>query len=151
MRVREFLALVPDQVRGRLPPALQGFQVLGPFGSLVKLYYGESHRIHYEVWVQRRQGQVELGLHLEADPETTAHLLGRLAGRFAAVRRGLGPAAEPEQWTASWTRIHETLPLGPLDPAALRRVALRLARYIRTLQPLVAAELGPPRAPLVDR
>jgi hypothetical protein len=145
MKVREFLALLSAQVASQLPPDLRGFSVQGPRGSLVKLYYGDSARIHYEVWVQRRLGQIELGLHFEADPETNVRLLALLAGQFVAVRRGLGPAAEPEQWTASWTRLHETLPLEPLDKTFLRRVASRMARYIRTLQPLLAdaATAGP--------
>ena len=48
MKSREFLELLPDLVRQQLPPGLEGFQVIGPTGSLVKLHY---HRptVHYEV------------------------------------------------------------------------------------------------------
>ena len=62
MKSREFLELLPDLVRQQLPPGLEGFQVIGPTGSLVKLHY---HRptVHYEVWLRRRQKHVELGLH----------------------------------------------------------------------------------------
>ena len=139
MKVREFIALLPGQVACELPKHLQAFHVREQFGNLVKLYYGDSPNIHYEVWVQRRRNQIELGLHFEADAETNDRCLALLAQTFSVIRQGLGAAAEPEQWTRSWTRIHETVPLGPLDKRLLHRVASRLARYITTLQPLLRA------------
>ena len=140
MKVREFIALLPAQVAAELPTSLRGFRVREQFGSLVKLYYGQRPDIHYEVWVQRRRGQIELGLHFEADAAANDACLALLARGFTVIRRRLGPAAEPEQWTSSWTRIHETAPLDTLDHGLLHRVASRLARYIVTLQPLLEAD-----------
>ena len=137
MKVREFLGLLPARVASQLPPELRAFHTRQMYGSLVKLYFGEIDAIHYEVWVQRRHRQIELGLHFEADPQTNDRCLALLAAGFQTIRQALGPAAEPEQWTPSWTRIHETLPLESLDQALLRQVASRLARYIKTLQPLL--------------
>ena len=66
MKTREFLYTLPDIVRQQLGPELQDFQTIGPTMSLVKLHYGEP-AVHYEVWVRKRQREVELGLHFESD------------------------------------------------------------------------------------
>ena len=43
---------------------------MGPTSSLVKLHY-QRPTVHYEVWLRRRQKQVELGLHFEGDRDST--------------------------------------------------------------------------------
>ena len=72
LTARAFTALLPELVRPLLPPELAGFAVRGPMFSLVGFYYGADPKLHYEVWVQRRLGLVEVGLHLEADAATNA-------------------------------------------------------------------------------
>ncbi|MFQ5860260.1 MAG: hypothetical protein ACE5IG_01760, partial [Dehalococcoidia bacterium] len=119
MRTQEFLGRLAEAVRSRLPAGLRGFTARRPFGGLIKLHYGPSWYIHYEVWIQPRPsrasgqglGIVEVGLHFEADPETNARCLAWLSQHFEVIRRALGPRAEPEQWTSSWTRLHESVPL----------------------------------------
>ncbi|MBI2165618.1 MAG: hypothetical protein HYU29_04370 [Chloroflexi bacterium] len=140
MKVHEFLARVPEAVRQSLPGELRGFQVNGPLRSLVKLHYDSKAGIHYEVWVQRRTGRVEVGLHFEGEPEANARNLMKLAQHFSEIRSALGPSAEAEQWTKSWTRIHETLSLEPLTEGYLKTVAERLALYLRVLQPILEKE-----------
>lgn len=140
--VRDFLAHVPEVVRARLPEHLQDFRVRGPSASLVKLYYGSDARIHYEVWLQRRAGRVEIGLHFEADPDTNSQMLSRITEQYAIVSQALGPNAEPEQWTASWTRVHESIPFDLLDEALLNQIADRLSRYIMVLEPMVSEAMG---------
>ncbi len=136
---REFLNRLPDALRERLPAQWQGFQVVPPFASLIKFYY--AHRsIHYEVWLQRRTGIVEIGLHFEADPADNARWLEVMGRNYAHIRRSLGPRVEAEQWTQSWTRIHESLPLEPLTSAFHEKIADRLALMIQTLQPILEKE-----------
>ena len=136
MKTQEFLRQLPDLVRSQLPQDMKGFQTLGPIASLIKIHYGQPS-IHYEVWIQRRTGRIELGLHFEADPETNRRHLEMLSSRFFEIQAGLGPEVEPEQWTKSWTRIHQSLPLEALEEAYLEKVAAKLALMIRVLQPLV--------------
>jgi hypothetical protein len=47
---------------------------------------------------------------------------------------------ELEEWTSSWTRIHQTLPYDPLSEPLAEEVARRLAEMIAVLQPIVEAE-----------
>jgi hypothetical protein len=52
----------------------------------------------------------------------------------------LGPGVEFEEWTPSWTRIHQSIPYDPLSEALADEVARRLAEMITVLQPIVQLE-----------
>jgi len=134
--IKDFLSTLPEMVRHRLPGRLKKFQAIGPMFSLIKLHYG-NRAVHYEVWVQRRTDKIELGLHFEADPQTNSRYLESLSRRFSEIQSQLGPLVEPEQWTDSWTRIHQSLPLGAMDETKADEVASRLAAMISVLQPMV--------------
>lgn len=136
MKASEFLELVPERVRGKLPSVLRDFAFKHPYASLVKLYYGDDSLVHYEAWLQRRTGRVEIGLHFEGEPQANAAALGQLAPFALQVQEALGPSVEAEQWTARWTRVHETLPYEMLDEAFLEVVSGRLASFISVLEPL---------------
>ena len=136
MKTQEFLREIPELLRSQLPPELQDFHILGPMGSLVKFHYG-SRRIHYEVWIQRKTGRVELGLHFEGARESNHAYIESISERFGDIFSALGPGVEPEQWTQSWTRIHESLALEPLEEDFLLVVTSRLARLVTVLEPVV--------------
>lgn len=140
MNTRDFLRQVVEQTRTRLPDGLRDFQTIGPWASLVKLHYGEP-AIHYEVWVQRRTGNVEVGLHFEGAPERNSLYLEALVQRSRHIVRALGPEVEPEQWTASWTRVHWPLSLADLDDGLLLTASDRLSKLMSVLEPLVR-EIG---------
>ena len=135
MRVREFMALLPDLVRPHLAPDLRAFKLRGPRHSLVGFYY-EDERVHYEVWVQARAARLEIGLHYEADPECNRQGLEALSAHAAAITAALGPTVEGEEWTKHWTRIHENVQLAPLSQAYAAAVAERIAAFINVLEPL---------------
>ena len=136
MRIRDFLVLLPPLVLDALPSRLKDFKTVGPTFSLMKFHYGRPS-IHYEVWVQRRWGRVELGLHFEADAETNSRYLEGLSDYFAEIQAGLGPDVEPEQWTESWTRLHQTISLKALDEVFASEIAGRIAQMMAVLQPMV--------------
>ena len=136
IKVREFLRELAELVRLQVPPQLQGLHTVGPMGSLVKFHFGEP-RIHYEVWVQRRHKIVELGLHFEGKSQANADYLERLTARFSQIRSALGNGVEAEQWTPSWTRIHQSLPLQTLEEDFLWEVSTRISRMIGVLEPMV--------------
>jgi hypothetical protein len=141
MGVRQFLSEVVEVVRLQLPRDLRDFQVVGPVFSLVKFHYGDP-KVHYEAWVQRRAGIVEVGLHFEGEPAGNTRCLDSLVKRHRDALASLGPDAEPERWTDEWTRIHVTLPLAALDEEMLFEVATRLAKMITILEPAVRKTLG---------
>jgi hypothetical protein len=62
MKTKEFLETLPNLVRQQLPPQLREFQVNPRVTSLTKFYYDRAS-VRYEVWIQKRRGVVELGLH----------------------------------------------------------------------------------------
>jgi hypothetical protein len=78
--------------------------------TLVKLHYGEPS-IHYEVWIQRRRGEVELGMHFESDAVTNRRGLEVLNENLEAIQDVAG-ALTVGEWDKGWTRAHETLHLG---------------------------------------
>ncbi len=142
LKPRPFLELVL-QVALRECPQPQPEQRLR--ASMAQLYFG-SRAQHYEVWLRANAGLVEVGLHFEGPREENLRRLGLLADVMPLIGAALGPAAEIEEWTESWTRIHETQPLRPLDEAFAAALGHRIAAYVATLQPLIAP-LGemPPR------
>ena len=142
MKTREFFAILLDLVRGHLPAPLKDFQVVGPTMNLVKLHYGHPN-VHYEVWIQRRKGEVELGLHFEGDPASNFQHLEFLGQRLDAIRSVLGHRFVVEEWDKGWTRGHEAIPLEPLTDDFLFELSLKLSGMMQTLEPLLRS-LGRP-------
>ena len=140
MNNHDFLSRIPESVKARLPQELHRFQTRQT-GTLVKLYYKDL-AIHYEVWLQRRTDRIEIGLHFEGEREENHRWLERLSQHFDHIYRRLGPEMEMEEWTAKWTRLHQTTPLTPLDERRLQEAVQRLAQMIVVLQPLLK-EAGP--------
>ena len=138
MKTKEFLELLPDLVREQLPEELSDFQIAQRMSSLLKLYY-DRPATHYEVWIQRRKGEVELGLHFEGDPDSNLEQLELLSRRGDEIRQVLGADLEIAQWDRGWTRAHETLILEPLDEDFLVEVSFKLSAMIRALEPILSA------------
>ena len=119
--------------------------------SLFQVHFGNP-QVHWEVWPQKKTGRVEVGLHFEAEREKSYEWAGRL-GAFAGIALAeLGPQVELEEWTPSWTRVHETLEFSRLSPELADTVAQRLVVFVTTLRPLLAAAeipftVAPPRSP----
>ncbi|MEE9277921.1 MAG: hypothetical protein V3V06_05880, partial [Dehalococcoidia bacterium] len=66
------------------------------------------------------------------------------------LRAALGPEYELEDWTASWCRLHRTLPLQGLSQPVAEEVADCLSHLVRAVQPLLrdlAPHPPPPPAP----
>ena len=120
----------------QLPPDLRDVQVVGPFGALIKFHYGDP-KVHYEVWVRRRAATVEVGLHFEGPAEANSRYLDELTGEYSDIVASLGPKVEPEQWTASWTRVHQDFPFSVLDDDLLMVVSGCLSQMVRVLEPVV--------------
>ena len=139
---REFFAAVVERLPALLPEALSPFQHRAA-SNLLKLHYGND-RIHFEVWTDGIRGQIEIGLHFEDGPVSTAAYLTFFDDRIVELKHELGTQLELERWTPSWGHLCELLPLGRLDQAAAARVARRLAALIEALHPLVVAASIPP-------
>ena len=136
MKTREFLLLLSDLVRQQLPLELKEFQVTGPAMSLVKLHYGYPS-VHYEVWIRKGIGEVEVGLHFEADSEKNHRYLELLRQHLNTIRSALGAGFKVDEWEKGWTRAHESIPLEPLTDDFLIEVSLKVSSMVQTLEPLV--------------
>jgi hypothetical protein len=107
---------------------------VGPWQSRVRhrmlqIHFGNP-RVHYELWLQTKAGRVELGLHFEDQPELNLRWGARFAARVFELQEALGPEIELEEWTASWTRLHLTVPYEPLTAAFAAELAERFGRLI---------------------
>lgn len=141
MRVNEFLNLVAQETRAALPSPLRSFRTWKRY-TLIQLFY-RQRKIHYEVWV--RGGNVhalEIGLHCEADAATNTRLLATLYAHMFEIHDALGERVEAEQWTKSWTRLHELMPYEKLDAATAQHAAQRLAKMIQVVQPIIEPGAG---------
>lgn len=122
-------------LRKELPEPLRGFRTRR-FGHLLKVYF-DNERIHYEIWVDSRRQQVELGLHLEDGPASTLAYLELLDQRIVEIKHALGPDAELGRWTLSWGHLIETWPLETLTKDLRATISERTLLYITTLQPML--------------
>ncbi len=139
MRIRDFLLLVYDALPQKLPEALREHRWRVRW-SLLQVYF-ERSVVHYEVWVQRKARRIEIGLHFEGEQEENYRWAQALAPHALEIQAQLGPSVELEEWTKSWTRLHETLTLrGDLTEELANEVAERVARFIEVLEPILAQE-----------
>ena len=139
---RDFFVDVVERLRRELPPEWAGFQHRAGM-HLLKIHYG-NERVHYEVWTDGIRGQIEIGLHFEDGPVSTATYLAYFDGHIVELKHALGPQVELERWTASWGHLFEIAPLGRLDAVVVEHTARRLAALIAAAQPLVEAAAVPP-------
>jgi hypothetical protein len=122
-------------LRKELPEPMRGFRTRR-FGHLLKIYF-DNERIHYEIWVDTRRQQIEVGLHLEDGPASTLAYLEMLDRRILEIKHILGPDAELGRWTLSWGHLIETWPLQTLDKDVRATIGSRTLLYIETLQPML--------------
>ena len=135
-KTKQFLTEVAELVRMQLPPEFKGVQLVGPVGSLIKLHYGDP-KVHYEIWIRRRLGTIELGLHFEGVAEENLRYLDRLTTEYSSVIKSLGPDVEPERWAGTWSRVHRALPFSTLDEDILMVASGYLTQMVRVLEPAV--------------
>lgn len=135
MRIQTFQVSLVDKTRKQLPRKLKNFEPRS-FFAVVKLSY-KNPRLHYEVWVRGKERLIEMGLHFEADQETNAALLAYFEARAIEIHAELGPRIEIEQWTNSWSRVHQVIPYTELNVALVDQLAKQLAQMIAVLQPML--------------
>ncbi len=135
LRVRDFLALVHEGVIARLGAGLDGLEMRQRF-SYVQYFRGTSD-VHYEVWVQRKTGRLEIGLHFEGERDANYAAAELLALRASDVQARVGPEYELEEWTRSWTRIHRTFEAQTLTPELADKAAERAVALIRGMEPII--------------
>lgn len=138
MRLQEFQVSVVKQAQKQLPRALQKFQARTQF-TLFKIFY-DNPRTHYEVNVRGQERLIEIGLHFEDDAARNAELLTYFKARAFEIHAELGARVEVEQWTQSWSRVHEVVPYQSLDVKLVETVAEKLAQMILVLEPMLKAE-----------
>lgn len=139
VRIKDFLGLVYDNLPEHLPAELRDHTWRIRW-SLLQVYF-EKPSVHYEVWVQRRARQIELGLHFEGDRDESYAWAERLAPRAIEIQAQLGASVELEEWTPKWTRLHETIHMeADLSEELATSVAKRLTRFIEVLEPILEAE-----------
>ena len=135
MRIQDFQISLVNQTRKQLPRPLKDFEPRS-FFSIVKISYHDP-KLHYEVWVRGQERLIEIGLHLESDKSTNDSLRVYFESRAIEIHAELGPRIEIEQWTNSWSRVHEVLPYDSLDTRLVEHLSKKLAKMIAVLQPIL--------------
>lgn len=143
LKRREFMDAVRDACLAALPEERRVFHSRRTM-NLLKIHYNENFRIHYELMIVAERGLIELGLHFEDGPESTARLLEFFDRAVIEIKHELGQQVELERWTKSWGHLFEVHRLEPLTRDLAGSLGRRLAQMIVTLQPLLdeAFELG---------
>ncbi len=135
LTIRDFLQDVRDGVVPQLDPGLGEPTAKRVFSSL-QISFGEP-RLHYEVWPVRKTGRIEVGLHIEGPHDWSRAVAAQLADQADVLRAALGADFELEDWTASWCRLHTTLPLPRLTESLAVDVAATTIRLIQAAEPVV--------------
>lgn len=135
MRVHQFLDLVAQETRAALPARYRSFRTWKRY-TLIQFFYGRRS-IHYEVWIRGKERKLEIGLHCEADRATNTQLLQVFDARMFEIKDALGEKVEAEQWTTSWTRVHELMPYQTLDETTARAAGQRIAEMITLFEPML--------------
>jgi hypothetical protein len=138
MKVRDFMPLVRDRALALLPEELR--DCTARVRSVWLQVHYHTPKVHYEVWLTRKTGRIEIGLHFEGSREFSYRWAELMAAHMPEIQGRLGPQVELEEWTPSWTRIHQTLPYDPLTEELAEEVAQRLAATMTVLQPIVELE-----------
>lgn len=132
---KEFFYDVVEKTRLALPDELKGFQTSATM-NLTKLYYG-NYRLHYEVWTDARDNQIEVGLHFEAGEESTDRLIAYFDRYIVEIKHELGVETELERWTRTWGHLYQLMPYQPLTASLAAAIAGRLSRMIAVAQPIL--------------
>ncbi|MGH2726326.1 MAG: hypothetical protein ACRDKS_05055 [Actinomycetota bacterium] len=134
---RAFLKQVADELPSHLPPRLRDFSA-EQWGRYYKVWFGEEKKIHFEVQFIAG-GRLEIGLHLESDPDTNERIAGALERKGAAIRRALGERAGFGSHGNGWRFLAERWSGGDLrNEEAATEAAARLAEYVVTVSPLLS-------------
>ncbi len=141
MKVADFMALVHDRTLARLPADLRRGCTARIRFVWFQVHY-HSPKVHFEVWLTRKTGRIEIGLHFEGPREFSYRWAELMAPHMPEIQARLGPGVELEEWTSSWARLHQTLPYDPVSEALADEVSRRLAEMIAVLQPIVERERG---------
>jgi hypothetical protein len=141
MRVGDFLGLVRERAFALLPQELHEGATARISSSWLWVHYHHP-KVHYEVWLARKTGRIEIGLHFEGPREFSYRWAELMAPHMPEIQARLGPQMELEEWTASWARVHQTVPYDPLSEVLADEVARRFAEVITVLQPIVERERG---------
>ena len=149
LTTRDFLHEVQQATLDAIDPSLGSPTAKRVFSSL-QIHFGEP-RLHYEVWPVRKTGRIEIGLHIEGPQEWSRQVAAQIAGLADDLRAALGPDYELEDWTASWCRLHTTLPLTPLTDDLASQVAGATVALIQAAEPLLHDLDLPPLGPAVEQ
>ena len=132
-----FFARVTERLQKTLPNELSGYTAR-PMFNLMKVTY-QNEKVHYEIAIDNTRRALEIALHFEDGPVSTAAYLAFFDRQIVELKDLLGQEIELERWTVSWGRIYELWPLTTLSRPVADQAAARLADYIKILQPRLDA------------
>jgi hypothetical protein len=134
---RAFLKQVADELPSHLPPRLRDFSS-EQWGRFYKVWYGDEKKIHFEVQFIPG-GRLEIGLHLESDPDTNERIASALGRKEPAIRRALGEDAKFGSHGRGWRSVSERWSGGDLrNEEAATEAAARLAEYVVAVGPMLS-------------
>ncbi|MEX0683041.1 MAG: hypothetical protein WD904_11740 [Dehalococcoidia bacterium] len=139
LRVSDFMALIEQETLAALPTALRNACTHRVRFVWFQVHF-HSPKVHYEVCLTRKTERIEIGLHFEGPRDFSYRWAELIAPYMPEIQAQLGPQLELEEWTASWSRLHQTIPYDPPSEALAGEIASRLAQTITVCHPIVERE-----------
>ncbi len=131
---RAFLSQVADELPSHLPPRLRDFSS-EQLGRYYKVWFGAEKKIHFEVQFIAG-GRLEIGFHLESDPDTNQRVATGLERKRATIRRSLGDQAAFGSHGNGWRFLAERWSGGDLrNEETATEAAARMAEYVVAVTP----------------
>jgi len=107
-----------------------------PYGDYEQFWFGRK-QFHFEVLLRKRKF-IELGIHLEGGRSDNLSIYRFFKKNRKAIEKSLGADAKIARWGKKhWRRVYEHLPRTDLTDEQVERVADKMAKHIKVLQPMV--------------
>lgn len=111
----------------------------------VKQFWYHTSSIHYEVWFGKKEGKIELGLHMESSAKRNDELYRYLMERKEELKEKIGSTLKIEKWLGrkiEWARAVVRYPWDGsyrnLDEDLMETLAKKMVVFIETLNPILA-------------
>jgi hypothetical protein len=136
---RAFLRQIADELPSHLPPKWRGYDA-ELWSRHYKIWFTDP-KIHFEVQFLRN-GNLEIGLHLEAGASVNERIGDALEKKRAGIEKALGPEAKFGSHGRGWVSIAERWSGGSMRAEeAATEAASRLGQYVAAIAPLLPAAM----------
>ncbi len=120
MRVAEFMPLVQEQALALLPDGLRDGATSRVRSVWLQVHYHHP-KVHYEVWLTRKTGRIEIGLHFEGPRDFSYRWAELMSPHVPEIRQVSGRRSRSRSGRRPGRASTRSLPYDPLsEPSPMK-------------------------------